>query len=213
MSNYASDKQINFIKKLLVEKDLDADTIETVNVELVNGLSVKGASFWIDQMMRARRKPAQESLALEVTSRARVSEPGFYKNDHGSVFKVVVSRQGNLYAKETTPSGLVYVAGAMGTLFADQKMTGEEIAEHGVANHYCVNCSTELEDPTSKRIGLGTSCGPSILGKEGYKRARAAVAHFEDVIAFEAAKKAKAKEARETKKLAQAQGEFDMVLV
>lgn len=207
----ASDKQFAFLKKLLHDKAMENDQREAIVFDMEQGLSSKGASQWIDIMLRFPRATAPV-LDLDVTPRAHVSEPGFYKTDEGDVFKVVTSQFGRLYAKQTTARGLVYVEGAMKLLFADQKMTGEEIAAHGVANRYCVVCSTEFEDPTSKHIGIGPTCGVNQLGKDRYKALRASVAHFEDVIAFEAAKKAEAKAKREAKKLVDAQGVFEIAV-
>lgn len=200
----ATAPQVTFLKKLLADKEVPATDRETIEIELINDLSVKGASFWIDTLKRLPRAVVP-TLDVNVPVRARATEEGFYKNAAGDVFKVVISAQGRPYAKLTTARGLQYVAGAMNGLFADMMMSGEEIAAHGVANSYCVNCSHELEDPTSKHIGLGTSCGPRILGAEGYKAAKLAVADKPDVVAFEAAKKVEAKERREAKKRDQAQ--------
>lgn len=200
----ATDKQKTLIRTIMSERVLEGHHVEWVenNLDRADNAMVQRI---IERLKAQPKREAQGTLAVDVTPRARVSEEGFYKADDGGVYKVVTSQIGRLYAKQTTARGLVYVEGAMAKLFADQKMTGEEIAAHGVANHYCVNCSTELTDPTSQRIGLGTSCGPAILGKEGYKAAKASVAHHADVIAFEAAKKAEAKNRREAKKAEAAQ--------
>ena len=200
MSRTATPAQIRLIRTIMSERSLEGHHIERLEQRLEDGLPIELVNDTIAWLKARDLRVGQATLAVEVAPRQRVSEEGFYKDAAGDVFKVVTSRSGRLYAKMTTARGLVYVEGAMRGLFADMKMTGEEIAAHGVANCYCVNCSTPLTDPTSKRIGLGTSCGPAILGKEGYKAARASVAHFEDVIAFEAAKKADAKARRDAKK-------------
>lgn len=201
----ASEKQISFIGRLVAEKDLTVDEIANVENDVEMGLTTTGASAWIDLLISRRRKPAQQALALGVVARTRVSEIGYYKADDGDVYKVVLSQVGNLYAKKTTAHGLDFVSGAMSLLFADQKMTGEEIAAYGAVNSYCVICSTEFSDPTSELVGIGPKCGTDILGKDAYKALRVTVADNPRVIAFEAAKKAKAKEAREAKKAAEAQ--------
>jgi hypothetical protein len=200
ISMNATDAQIRFINVLTGERVLIEMQRNQVARRLAEGMTKAEASDLITKL-KGCPKAAPATLDIDVTPRARVTEEGFYKNDDGFVFKVVFNQfRTRLYAKQTTARGLVYIAGAMGTLFADQKMTGEEIAAHGQANCYCVNCSTELTDPTSKHIGLGTSCGPAILGKDGYKAAKVRVSHHADVVVFEAAKKADAKARREAKK-------------
>jgi hypothetical protein len=203
----ATTGQKNLIRTIMSERELEAHHVEWVNDRLDRADTALVQTI-MSRLKALPRRQAQGTLAVDVVARERVAEEGFYKADDGDVYKVVRSQVGRLYAKQTTARGLAYVEGAMAKLFADQKMTGEEIAAHGVANHYCVNCSAELTDPTSQHVGLGTSCGPAILGKEGYKAAKVAVAHFADVIAFEVAKKAEAKTRREDKKAAAAQQEL-----
>jgi hypothetical protein len=200
----ATTRQIELIRTVMNERVMEPHHVEWVEERLERADNILVQTI-LGRLKALPRREAQATLAVDVTPRARVSEEGFYKNDDGFVFKVVTSGAGRLYAKQTTARGLAYAPGAMNSLFADQKMTGEEIAAHGVENCYCVNCSTELTDPTSKAIGLGTSCGPTILGKEGYKAAKVSVADRPDVIAFEVAKKADAKARRDAKKAADAQ--------
>lgn len=201
----ATTGQINLIRTIMSERVMEGHHIEWVEDNLQRADNTLVQTI-IGRLKALPKRNAQgQTTLVDPTPRARVSEEGFYKNDDGFVFKVVRSQAQRLYAKQTTVRGLVYVPGGMNTLFADQKMTGEEIAAHGVANCYCVNCSSELTDPTSKAIGLGTSCGPSILGKEGYKAAKVRVADRPEVIAFEAAKKADAKAKRDAKKAEAAQ--------
>lgn len=195
--------QIALLRTIAAERAVEGHTIERLEARIADGIP---QVMMADIMAWLKRAPKREALTLDVdvTPRAKVTELGFYKNETDEVYKVVDGMSGR-YAKLTTPHGLEYVRGAITRLFADQKMTGEEVAAHGVANRYCVNCSHDLEDPTSKHLGLGTSCGPQILGKEGYKAAKARVAHFADVVAFEQAKKDRARQAREDKKREAAQ--------
>jgi hypothetical protein len=195
-----------WINKLAPEKDLADWQRAELDSDLAKEVfSTKDASFWLDTLFAARNRP-QPVLDIETGQpRARVSEEGFYLAD-GQVFKVVLARTtGNLYAKQTSASGLVYVPGAMNKLFADQKLTADQLAAQGLTQGYCVVCSSEFEDPTSKHIGIGPTCGKNQLGPDAYKALRLTVADRPDVVAFEAAKKAKAKEAREAKKIEQAQ--------
>jgi len=198
----ASSAQINFINVLLAEREVDADIREVIQANL-DTMTIASATDWISWLKKQSR--AQDTLDIEVAERQRPTEPGFYLVD-GEVFKVVHTRDGErMYAKKTGPNGLEYVPGAMRKIFADQKMTGEQIAAHGLAHGYCVVCSSGFEDPTSSHIGIGPVCGPRVMGKEAYKALRASVSHLPDVIAYEEAKKARAKEAREAKKAEEAQ--------
>lgn len=202
----ATDKQMYWINKLAPEKDLaDWQRAELATDLAKDVFTTKDASFWLDTLFALKNRP-QPTLVEVGPARERVSEEGFYKADNGNVFKVVRTRDGErLYAKQTSASGLVYVEGAMRLLFADQKLTGEQIAALGITFGYCIVCSTEFSDPTSKHIGIGPKCGSDQLGKDEYKALRLTVADRPDVIAFEAAKKAKAKAAREDKKREEAQ--------
>lgn len=206
MSYPASEKQIGFIGRLLAEKEVPQATRTYVEGLLADGITKQRASDAITHLLSL---PKAGPLALDVEvgpARERVSEEGFYKADDGDVFKVVRTRDGErLYAKQTSARGLLYVEGAMRLLFADQKLTGEQIAELGITFGFCIVCSTEFSDPTSKHIGIGPKCGADQLGKDEYKALRLSVADRPDVVAFEAAKKAAAKQAREDKKAAEAQ--------
>lgn len=206
MSYPASEKQISFIGRLLAEKEAPEATRTYIEGLLADGITKQRASDAISHLLTLS-KAAPLALDVEVgPARERVSVEGFYKADDGDVYKVVLTKDGErLYAKKTTARGLEYVPGAMGKLFADQKLTGEQIAELGITFGFCIVCSTEFSDPTSKHIGIGPKCGADQLGKDEYKALRLTVADRPDVGAFEAAKKAAAKQAREDKKLAEAQ--------
>jgi hypothetical protein len=135
-------------------------------------------------------------VTAEVTVKARdkVTEIGFYL--HGGVaYKVVKSGAGRLYAKKVTKSGFDYDEGAIFKLSASELMTAEEVRVYSRSCGICANCSVSLEDPISVEIGLGTSCGPSILGSDAYKAARKAAKLVPWVI--EALAKIKAEKAAE----------------
>lgn len=218
----ATTGQISLIRTIMSEREMEGHHVEWVEERLdradnelvqtiltrLKALPRKGQSPrgpWQQDPTPSNNwgKDVQPALVKAAPARERVSEIGFYLLD-GKVLKIVQAKAGHFYAKETTAHGLQPVYGVMGRMFADMKMTGEQIAAHGVANHYCVNCSTELEDPKSQAIGLGTSCGPAILGESAYK---AAVADFKAANPeYVAAEKARAKALREAKKAEQAQG-------
>lgn len=205
MSYPASEKQVGFIGRLLAEKEVIEHTRTYVERLLAEGITKQRASDAISHLL-SLPKAAPLALDVDVQARERISEEGFYQADDGDVYKVVRTKDGErLYAKKTTARGLEYVPGAMAKLFADQRLTGEQIAELGITFGFCIVCSTEFSDPTSKHIGIGPKCGSDQLGADPYKALRASVADRPDVIAFEAAKKAAAKERREAKKAEEAQ--------
>ena len=103
----------------------------------------------------------------------KVTEIGFYLHE-GVAYKVVKSGIGRLYAKRVTSRGFVYDEGAISTLSASELMTAEEVRVYSRSCGICANCSVELSDPISVEIGLGTHCGPGILGRDNYKVARKA---------------------------------------
>lgn len=130
-----------------------------------------------------------------------VTEVGFYLHE-GVAFKVVRSGYGRLYAKKVTKDGFIYDEGAIYTLSATELMTAEEVRVYSRTIGICANCSVELSDPISVEIGLGTHCGPAILGSASYKAARKA-AKLVPAVA-EALAKIKAEKAAEKALAAQA---------
>lgn len=103
-----------------------------------------------------------------------VTEAGFYRSGD-DVYKVVPAKStGRLYAQKVSRAGFVYDRGAIFKLSAADKMTGEEVRVWSRTIGICANCSAELSDPISVEIGLGTTCGPNILGRETYNAARKA---------------------------------------
>jgi len=205
----ASEKQLYWIEKLVDEKDIAEDLRETIKLELSAGvISSRGASVYLDTLFAARRRP--EPVLVEVAANP-VTEEGFYQLGD-NVYRVVTSRtSGRLYAKLATARGWDYEGGKgmMRRLTADMKMTGEQIAAFGVTHGFCLNCSTGLADPISVHIGLGTSCGPKILGSEDYKARRKAA----KLVPAVAAALAEIKAAKLAEKEAEAAREAQLELV
>ena len=125
----------------------------------------------------ARTPRPERTVVADVTIPARpvdkVTEVGFYLHE-GVAYKVVKSGIGRLYAKKVSKAGFVYDGGAIFSLSASELMTAEEVRVYSRHIGICANCSVELSDPISVEIGLGTHCGPSILGSDNYKAARKA---------------------------------------
>ena len=142
--------------------------IAEISAQLDAGMTGRQAGTWLDFLFAQPDKPVEGA----------VSEPGLYAAD-GKYFKVVANKAGTrLYAKVlVTDAGngrgtYLYDAGAIRTLTATDKLTPEGIAAAGLAIGHCLNCGERLEDPISIAIGLGTTCGPRIMGKEAYSAAK-----------------------------------------
>ena len=200
----ASEGRIRFINTLLAEREVsDSARAYTLNL-IASGISTQRAIDAIEYLKGLPKAGLFDAPKREGTP---VTEEGFYLHE-GAVYRVVTGKNsGRLYAKKSTPSGWDYEAGK-GVIFrlrAEDRMSGEAIAAFGVEHEFCVVCSTGFSDPTSHHIGIGPKCGVDVMGADAYKALRLSVADRPDVVAFEAAKKARAKEAREAKKREQAQ--------
>lgn len=135
--------------------------------DAVVGAIVTSLNKWGKTVARIAREEARPVAD-------KVTEVGFYLHD-GQAYKVVASKtSGKLYAKKVTKGGFVYDGGAIFKLSATELMTAEQVRVWSRTCGICANCSAELSDPISVEIGLGTHCGPAILGSEAYKAARKA---------------------------------------
>ena len=163
----ATDKQLYWIDRTLATKQIDADVATEIRRQLDAGLNTKQAGAWLDLLFAAPDKPVAGA----------VTEPGLYIHS-GEVSKVQSNKAGtNLYAKklvisESGRSPFVYEGGAIRNLTASEKLTPEQARQFGLTTGVCANCGERLEDPISIAIGLGTTCGPRIMGKEAYSAAK-----------------------------------------
>jgi hypothetical protein len=152
----------------------------------------------MDAIEWLKRQPKKSAPVGE-----QVTEPGFYLLD-GNVYRVKIGKMsGRPYSELATATGFDYHAGkgAFRSLRPEMKMTGEQIAEHGVSHGFCVVCSTGFEKYISTQLGIGPTCGPKTLGKDVYKAAKVAlIASDPRAAAEDAADKAAAKARREAKK-------------
>jgi hypothetical protein len=152
--------------------------------------ATKGSASDLIEWLTKRPLAAGSTQAAPATD--KVTEEGIYRYTDGRVFRVVTSKANNLYAKEVTAHGWDY-AGGKGMIFKltpAMKMTPEQIAEFGIGSGVCAQCARKLDDPVSKQIGLGTKCGPDILGKDTYRVARKAAVSVPQVAEQLAAIKA-----------------------
>lgn len=160
----ATEKQISWLTKMLAEKQVGADLRLTVETGLANNdLSKKAASNLLDILFMVANLPVAGA----------VTEPGFYRAADNTVYQVKKAKTtGNLYASQVTSNGFAYAQGVIKTLTATSKMTVDEIRVYGCETGICVNCSALLSDPISIFIGLGPTCGPSLMDKEAYLAAK-----------------------------------------
>lgn len=171
LSYYSSElctaKQAFYLDKLVDEKDIPEDMRTAIKAGMkVGNITKKSASMWLDILFKAKNIGGGSTAP-------KILEVGFYKDNEGIVWTVVKSKSSsNLYAKQVTNHGFAYVEGAVKNLTLSMKMTLDEIRAHGMATGICCNCAAELSDPISIFIGLGTSCGPNLMGKPAYSQAR-----------------------------------------
>lgn len=170
----ASDKQLYWIVKLVDEKTITTELRDEIRRGIKrNDITKKDATRFLDALFNAKGPVAVDA----------VTEAGFYAYED-KVYRVKAAKStGNLYAQLVTEHGFNYEAakGMMKVLKADMKMSGEQIAAYGQKTGVCANCSAPLTDPASIIVGLGTVCGPKILGKEAYKASYKAAATPEGV--------------------------------
>jgi hypothetical protein len=184
-----TDTQAAKIRKEIARRVLHEEP--RVNAELLSGYEAfangstindrtptKGnASDLIDWLLTrpyaSASQRAAQSDRYQPEQNEPVREPGIYRYTDGSVYRVVESKRnpGRFVAKMVTGHGWEYAKGMVYRLTSDMKMTAEQIAQFGIDTEVCAQCSTRLEDPRSKKVGLGTKCGPEILGKETYRAA------------------------------------------
>lgn len=181
----ASEKQVQFVKKLLAEKNLAmiAELALAIQDSLESGLTKQAASAAIDALLPLPR------TALAHDDGNAVGE-GYYLLD-GTAYKVVKAKgSGNLYAKKfvaapapcpghldhSTPSafdapflycaepcgavkaGYEYAPGAMRLLTGAARLTLEQAAEMGRATGTCVVCGRLLTAEESVLAGIGPVC-------------------------------------------------------
>lgn len=194
----ATPKQIDAIRRIQANREMD-DTLRARLLASVGTMSKGTAS---DTMAWLDSRPTRGQAAAAPAT-VTVTETGFYLYEN-EAYRVQRTKDGQrLYAKKATPEGWDYGAGK-GVVFKlapEMLMTAMEIAQTGATRGFCLVCSTGLQDPISKRIGLGTKCGPDTLGKEQYRAARKHwIATDPECAAHDALQKAGDKARREARK-------------
>ncbi len=160
----ATEKQVNFLKKLMIERDLP------FTQESLDKLSKKDASALISTLLDDP-KPVRKIKPATSTSGSddKVTEAGMYRNPQtGEIFKVqkAVHGSGHLYAKKLIVEGdgndaTAYFEMARGAIFklrASMKMTTEEAKAFGSLYGMCISCAAVLTDEDSQHNGYGRKC-------------------------------------------------------
>jgi hypothetical protein len=169
----ATEKQMYWITKLVDEKAISAELRAEIKDGIHAGfISKTNAGKYLDTLF----DKSIPNLKLGAQKELTMVDVGFYKDGEGVVWTVVKAK-GNpnkRYAKKVTGKGFIYVAGAINNLTEDMKMSVADIQAYGMETGICANCAALLTDPISIHIGLGTQCGPKLMGKESYSEAKKA---------------------------------------
>ena len=143
--NLATPKQVAFIKSLMEQKSVPADSVD------FDSLTKSGASITIESLLAMATPKAATVEALEV---------GMYVRD-GEIYRVQKSREtGNLYAKHLDSETLkfAYAPGIVKTLTPADKMSLEVAKAWGLQTGTCCVCARTLTDPESVEQGIGPVC-------------------------------------------------------
>lgn len=180
----ASDKQIDFLNKLLDEaadmlRQRDEMTGRDEALDIIGNdiypmrpdrSTLKAeASQDIGACLANNRALRSELDRLRATTNRTEVEPEFVGVGmytlNGRIFKVLPSRSGNgrCYAKEligesATGYSFAYAKGAMYRLRSEHRMSAEDAAEWGQLTGSCCCCGTLLTDPRSVKDGIGPVC-------------------------------------------------------
>lgn len=143
----ASQKQIDFLNKLIDQKDVNSSLKAEIEKMIVDGMTIKGASRLIESLLAEPNKPIAGA----------VTEPGFYQNDNG-IFKVKLSQSNRFYALELQENCWEYAPGAMHKIKSDDKMTLERAKQYGRMTGKCILCNRLLTNENSISEGIGPIC-------------------------------------------------------
>jgi hypothetical protein len=185
MSAPVSEGRKNFIRTLLVEREVDQALRDEIFASAAAGMTAGQAIGFIETLKGKDRKAGQERPARNDS--VTVTEEGFYLFEN-EAYKVQRTKDGQrLYAKKATATDWDYDAGK-GVVFRltpEMMMSAHQIAEFGKNRGFCVVCSTGFERYISTQLGIGPSCGPKTMGKDAYSEARKALIASDPTAAAE----------------------------
>lgn len=165
----ATEKQINFLIKLMEERNLPYAQAT------LDALSKRDASSLISTLLDSPKpKVPAKPKGPKTTATTSEIEPGMYQTPDGTIFKVqiAVHGSGKPYAKQlrtdTDPETDVtdvwfeYAAGAIRKLRPEWKMTPAQAAAFGSLYGVCCNCAKTLTDENSQHNGYGRKCADNM---------------------------------------------------
>lgn len=167
MYNFPTDKQFSFIRKLVAERQLDAELdqrVASARLHAMNGEMTKAdASALIDELLDAPSKPQADERADE-------PEAGIYRSER-RLFRVYLGQQSQrMLVKEIRidVEGLLdveqdvaydYLGAAARHLPSDaRRLELDEVGKLGIAFGECLCCGRRLDDPESVDRGIGPVC-------------------------------------------------------
>lgn len=175
-----SQKQYDFIKRLVAERELEpgwAEEVERHRLNAMNGwMSSQDASDLITALLSMPKKQSEQS---DGAAGGGDPEPGVYVHET-NLYKVQEGREsGRRYAKVWNTGTKEWDYHGRNDPFRflteGHRITAEQAAEFGHAVGMCVFCGRTLTDPRSVEVGYGPVCadyhslpwgeGPAAAGK------------------------------------------------
>lgn len=153
-ANPATEKQINFLIKLMDERN------RPWTQATLDKLSKRDASELISALLDEPKAKAPRTGATS----PEITEDGMYQMPTGEIFKVQIAIHGSgkLYAKalivDESGAYFEYAAGAIRKLRPEWKMTMEQAKAFGSLYGVCCNCAKPLTKEDSIFNGYGATC-------------------------------------------------------
>lgn len=169
----ASDKQMDYLRKLIAERDyFSLVPDDRRKVDYVNGGGIptpKGASALID-VLKVTAYATGNGTGADVKSGStgEALELGMYRKADGTMYRVYPARQSDrILAKRLVSDGeggweFEYAGMASRFVKADEKMTLEEAKAWGAQFGTCCVCAALLSDPVSVAAGIGPKCAQRV---------------------------------------------------
>lgn len=148
----ATEKQINFLVKLLAEKIEDpAKSLDAIKWVHEHKLSKALASEKISEYM------AMPSVRTAFSSTSELDEGMYRMNDE--IFKVYRTQAGHLTTKQLIEGCFEYTGRKpLHSLTAEHRMSLVEAQEYGRITGICCNCGRKLTNEESIAAGIGPIC-------------------------------------------------------
>ena len=174
ISNPASPKQVNFIKKLLDEKQVESEAAQRLRHLIDQGTLTGGRDGTASQAINWLLVQPRRVVNPATFAATPVTEPGIYEHD-GKIYKVQYNKtKTNLYAKvltmtigeakrltaagSTVKAEYVYAPGAFREIDASHRITGPRAEELSIVFNNCIVCGRHLKAADSVKAGIGPVC-------------------------------------------------------